>query len=95
MITRKTNIPAPTKKYPKRKFPEIIVPRTIIDNTYSPVLMNVSTKSCFSLSLNFTLVLFYDQLLKKSSSIKRKPRIPKRDRLFFLKGKADGRNERI
>lgn len=95
MITRKTNIPAPTKKYPKRKFPEIIVPRTIIDNTYSPVLMNVSTKSCFSLSLNFTLVLFYDQLLKKSSSIKRKPGIPKRDRLFFLKGKADRRNERI
>ncbi len=69
MSTKKINIPTPIKKYPTWKLPDIIVPRTIIDNTYSAVFVKTLTKRFFSLSLNFKLTLFYDHLLQKSRSI--------------------------
>ncbi len=66
MITKKVKATIPNKKSHKWNSPEIIVPKTMIDNTYSAVFVNISTKRFFSLSLNFNLILFYVQFLTKS-----------------------------
>ncbi len=70
MITKKINIPIPIKNNHKWNSFAIMVPKTMIDNTYSAVFVNISTKRFFSLSLNFNLVLFYVQFLEKSSTIR-------------------------
>ena len=71
MITKKTKATIPNKNNHKWNSPEIITPRTIIDNTYSAVFVNILTKRFFSLSLNFKLVLFYDQIIKEVKNYKK------------------------
>ncbi len=66
IVTKHINPVIPIKNIQKWNSPEIIVPKTMIDNTYSAVFVNILTKRFFSLSLNFNLILFYDQLLSMS-----------------------------